>query len=436
MCFRCLNYGHEGGACVPSRICGLNGCTSAHRRLLHDDNPVGLQTREEPESQPAQDEGVLRPLSGSVTMEGKLNARTHTPTLVTAPLHTPKFVALRTVPVYVKYGARCIKVNALLDEASSKSYLNSDVAAELGLEGSPHELTVSVLNGHHTALDTSSVEFVINSLDGSTREAISAYTIELVTGNKQVVDWNLYKSKWTHLQLIDFPEPGPRPIADMLIGADHSNLLYSLRDVRGKPGETVARRTPLGGICLGSLETDPGALQTNFTFLVNDSSTLDRLIHRYWDIAEPQPTQIVNPDEKMAQNIVANSFTFPDGHYTIGMPWKQDRCPLSDNFNMALDCLQNTEKRLLKSPEIGEAYKKVLQTYRGKCYIHKVSTKEVRPDQVWYLPHFPVLRPDKSTTKTHTMFDASEKFNDVSLNDIVLQGPKLQNDFFAVLLRL
>ena len=65
---------------------------------------------------------------------------------------------------------------------------------------------------------------------------------------------------------------------------------------------------------------DPGALQTNFTFLVNDLSTLDRLIRRYWDKAEPQPTQIVNPDEKLAQNIVANSLTFVDDHYTIGMP--------------------------------------------------------------------------------------------------------------------
>ena len=201
--------------------------------------------REEPESQPAQDESVLRPLSGSVTTEGELDARTHTTTLVTAPLSIPKIVALRTVPVYVTNGARRVKVNALLDEASSKSYLNSDVPAELRLEGSPHELIVNVLNGHHTALDTSLVEFVINGLDGSTSETISAYTTERVTGNMQVVDWNLYKSKWTHLQLIDFPEPGPRPIADLLIGADHSDLLYSLRDVRGKFGEPVARRTSL-----------------------------------------------------------------------------------------------------------------------------------------------------------------------------------------------
>ena len=45
------------------------------------------------------------------------------------------------------------------------------------------------------------------------------------------------------------------------------------------------------------------------------------------------------------------------------------------------------------------------------------------------------MRPEKSTTKTRIVFDASAKFNDLSLNDIVLQGLKLQSDLFAVLRR-
>ena len=41
-------------------------------------------------------------------------------------------LTLRTIPVYLKNGTKGIKVNALLDDASTKSYTNSDVAAELG----------------------------------------------------------------------------------------------------------------------------------------------------------------------------------------------------------------------------------------------------------------------------------------------------------------
>ena len=47
-----------------------------------------------------------------------------------------------------------------------------------------------------------------------------------------------------------------------------------------------------------------------------------------------------------------------------------------------------------------------------------------------------MLRPDKSTTKTRIVFDASAKFDCMKLNDIVLHGPKPQNGLFAVLLRL
>ena len=60
----------------------------------------------------------------------------------------PRFVELRTVPVFLKNSNRRIKVNALLDEASTKTYLNADVAAGLGLQGHPQSVTVNVLNGH------------------------------------------------------------------------------------------------------------------------------------------------------------------------------------------------------------------------------------------------------------------------------------------------
>ena len=57
-------------------------------------------------------------------------------------------MALRNVPVVVKNGGRRLVLNALLDDASTKTYINGDVAAdELGLEGTMQRITVNVLNG-------------------------------------------------------------------------------------------------------------------------------------------------------------------------------------------------------------------------------------------------------------------------------------------------
>ena len=111
--------------------------------------------------------------------------------------------------------------------------------------------------------------------------------------------------------------------------------------------------------------------------------------------------------------MVAETLTFEDGH-SVGLPWKTKDHDLPDNFTMAMHCLQNTEKQLQKSPELAKAYSDVLESYQDRQYIRKVLPEE-KPDQVWYLLHFPIPRPDKSTTKVRVVFDASAKCEEVSL---------------------
>lgn len=160
-----------------------------------------------------------------------------------------------------------------------------------------------------------------------------------------------------HLKGIKLPQVGPRPIVDLLIGADQAHLLYSLEDVRGKPGDPIARLTPLGLTCIGNPEVPAEGTQTNFTFLLNVTPELSGLVRRYWEIEEPKETLIVNPEEKFVRETVSRSLTFADGHYSVGMPWKRDRPLLPDEYSVTLNRLQCTEKKLKQCPELGEAYK-------------------------------------------------------------------------------
>jgi len=73
------------------------------------------------------------------------------------------------------------------------------------------------------------------------------------------------------------PTGGPRPIVDLLIGVDQADLLYSLEDVRGRPGEPIVRLTPMRWTCIGNPELQASQAQTNFTFLVNDAHKLKNL---------------------------------------------------------------------------------------------------------------------------------------------------------------
>ena len=131
------------------------------------------------------------------------------------------------------------------------------------------------------------------------------------------------------------------------------------------------------------------------------------------------------------------SIKYHDCSYEIGVPWKDKSTGhgLQNNLEMAEKRLHNLEKKLFKEPEVAQEYSKIINQYLEKGYVSKVSTDKDHDSVKWYLPHFPVVRKDRSTTKVRIVFDASARYNGTALNDVIYQGPKLQNDLFNVLLR-
>ena len=151
--------------------------------------------------------------------------RTHTITLVGRELKTAThYVALQTILVIVINGARKLKVNALLDDASAKTYINSDVASELGLKGEVRELTVNVMNGQEGAFKPTPVEFNLENVDGKTSTKVSGFTTDRVTSDLRPIDWRKQSHNWPHLKRLQFPDIGPRPIIDILSEVDQAEL--------------------------------------------------------------------------------------------------------------------------------------------------------------------------------------------------------------------
>ena len=55
--------------------------------------------------------------------------------------------------------------------------------------------------------------------------------------------------------------------------------------------------------------------------------------------------------------------------------------------------------------KVAQAYNKCIEQYSVKGYITKIQEPE-RSTSRWYLPHFPVIKPEKDTTKVRIVFDA------------------------------
>ena len=46
----------------------------------------------------------------------------------------------------------------------------------------------------------------------------------------------------------------------------------------------------------------------------------------------------------------------------------------------------------------------------------------MRTDNRWFLPHFPIIHPEKSTTKVRIVYDGSAKCEGTSLNDVFIRS--------------
>lgn len=86
----------------------------------------------------------------------------------------------------------------------------------------------------------------------------------------------------------------------------------------------------------------------------------------FWEI-ESTPslheTPIVRIGEQLALKKVEKSITFRNEMYRVGVPWICNEIVLPNNYNMALQRLENTEKRLERSPDIAQF---VLQQHAKK----------------------------------------------------------------------
>ena len=107
---------------------------------------------------------------------------------------------------------------------------------------------------------------------------------------------------------------------------------------------------------------------------------------------------------------------------------------LPDNHKITF---QRLEKRLTRDPGVVLAYVEIIDKYLDKGYVKKFIIILRRNLMLGGTFHILLWSCRKvcTITKTCMVFDASAKFNGVSLNDMICQGLKLQRELIDVLLR-
>lgn len=115
------------------------------------------------------------------------------------------------------------------------------------------------------------------------------------------------------------------------------------------------------------------------------------------------------------------------------LPFRELRRKLPNNRAQALQCLVTLRHTLEKKPNMKEHMVAFMQK------IFKAGHAEPAPplseeQECWYLPIFGVYHPRKPG-QVRAVFDSSAKHNGMSLNDVLLSGPDLNNTLLGVLIR-
>ncbi|GBM31835.1 hypothetical protein AVEN_56932-1 [Araneus ventricosus] len=116
------------------------------------------------------------------------------------------------------------------------------------------------------------------------------------------------------------------------------------------------------------------------------------------------------------------------------MPLQEDPSCLEEYKEIALKRLNSLWKRLKRDPVYLTLYKAVLKEYEDLSHMNEATDQE--SEVAYYMPHRGVYRPEKSTTKLRTVFNASSPTTKgKSLNSIQCNGGMVKEELFPIMVR-
>ena len=382
------------------------------------------------------------PRDNSSSYQGTTAARPATQTTTTMHVESKTSVLLQTAKGYVSSTSAPENIavaRLVLDSGSKHSYVTERLRDKLKLPAITQEtLTIKVFGDEEGTLQTCDVvQFCIRSPYDERSAYVTAYVVPVLCAPLSDQAISSAVDNYPHLKglwLADFPAKRNEQLdCDVLIGSNYYWHFLSGRCVRGETGP-VALESILGWILSGPVHGDNemGSTQINLaeTHVLkldvernkNETTLIDQ-ISKFWDLESIG----IKGNEANVYQSFEDEVAFVDGRYQIKLPWKPEHAVLPDNFQLSKKRLLSSFSKLKANPKLLQEYDTIIKDQEQRGIIERVDTKqECEVGKTTYLPHHPVIRQDKTTTKIRVVFDASAKDRSgTSLNSCLYTGPCL-----------
>lgn len=166
--------------------------------------------------------------------------------------------------------------------------------------------------------------------------------------------------------------------------------------------------------------------------------SLEQELRQFWEIEEiPQQTILSPAEQQCKEHFRTTHSRNSDGQYIVRLPFKRGPpIDIGESYEHAKRLLNSLQQRLSLNSILESKYTEFFREYEQLGHMSPVKSIADSSPQYVYIPHHPVVRDSSLTTRLRVVFNASSlTSNSTSLNDHLLQGPKLQTDLFAVILR-
>ena len=161
-------------------------------------------------------------------------------------------------------------------------------------------------------------------------------------------------------------------------------------------------------------------------------SDLKSSIEKFWAVEELSNRCVTQEEMECESHFQKHVTRDRSGKYTVALPFKTSPEKLGESRQAALGRLTHLQNKFKRDPEYGKQYSQVINEYLELNHMSPAPANT----QGYYLPHHGILKDSSQTTKLRVVFDASAKTSSgLSLNDLLMVGPTIQDDLFTIVIR-
>ncbi|XP_018300724.1 uncharacterized protein [Mycetomoellerius zeteki] len=353
------------------------------------------------------------------------------PVALTIPYVTPQLMT--SALIYVCNSERNthvgIECRALLDTCATTNFITESIVKRLGVRTIKKSSTISAINAVNT-VSKGVVKIAVQSLDKGFCKTITCLTIPTITDlvPSEIFPRGLLALP-SDIKLADPEFHLPRPV-EMLIGSGATLSLFSdgQIDLSREGYDLHLQNTCLGWVIAGG--APPQSSSKNTCYMTG----LEIQLTKFWLIEDISEEKARSKEEIECESYFLNTVSRrDDGRYVVRLPFIKTDKRLGNSRTTALKRLLSLERKLNMNTSLRIEYERIFEEY---LRLGHMSMIEEPDDDGYYMPHHAVTKESSETTKVRIVFDASAKSNSgVSLNDVLMTGPTIQDKLFSHLIR-